>query len=103
LADLDKGSLSFAYFPVKGTDNTRAEPSLSKTFSSASGLGILKRGKGEYLLNYRGIERNFLLPDREPRLATQLLADEQHVGTTFDESGVAFDLIYKYQINVLST
>ena len=95
LADLDKGTLSFAYFTLPDKETW------IRTFTAKDGLEIEKRSSSEYQLTFEGKSVTFEIQRTDVRgpAALATLPAEEFVGQLFDESGMRFFVLYNHATN----
>lgn len=95
IADLDKGLVSLAYFPVTA-EATMSEPTYSREITEADGLGISQQSDYAYDVTWQGKTVHFKLPStaiKPPRDLT-LLPEEEFLGQIHDESGIKLFFLY---------
>ena len=92
LADLEKASLTFAYFPVGKSKSALKSQGL--TLTEQDGLRAERIAESTYVLRYQGLEKTFRMPRRTQAATGTLLPEERFIGKIFDESGISFDLVY---------
>lgn len=94
-ADRDDGVLHFAYYP-QNTPWGDATETRYRALSRADGVEVAKAGELRYAVTFEGRTVPFKLHDLadvEPP-ADAVRGDERYLGPVFDESGIAFYLLF---------
>lgn len=94
----DKGLLGFAYEPMaNGTWPSRVlREGIQTNLSYRDGVGVSRHSADEYVVSFEAKSVTFVLHDASGNTAPLpgLNSKEISFGTTFDESGLQFELIY---------